>query len=134
MLKFLLDTNIVIYVIKKRPLEVLDLFNKNVDRMAISSITLSELMYGAEKSQNVNKNLEVIEDFVSHLVVLPYETGASRHYGEIQAELEKKGQVIGVNDMHIAAHARSLGMTLVTNNLKEFKRIPNLALENWVKK
>ena len=134
MLKFLLDTNIVIYVIKKRPLEVLDLFNKNVDRMAISSITLSELMYGAEKSQNVNKNLEVIEDFVSHLVVLPYETGASRHYGEIQAELEKKGQVIGVNDMHIAAHARSLGMTLVTNNLKEFKRIPNLALENWVRK
>jgi tRNA(fMet)-specific endonuclease VapC len=132
MIKFLLDTNIVIYVLKKRPLEVLKIFNANASRMAISSITLSELIYGAEKSANIAKNLEAIEDFVSHLEVLPYDARASQHYGQIKAALEKKGKIIGENDIHIAAHAISQGLILVTNNLKEFKRVPNLALENWV--
>jgi tRNA(fMet)-specific endonuclease VapC len=132
MIKFLLDTNIVIYVLKKRPLEVLKIFNANASRMAISSITLSELIYGAEKSTNIAKNLEAIEDFVSHLEVLPYDARASQHYGQIKAALEKKGKIIGENDIHIAAHAISQGLILVTNNLKEFKRVPNLALENWV--
>ena len=132
MLKYLLDTNIVIYVLKRRPKEVLEIFNTNASRMAISSITLSELIYGAEKSPNVDKNLEAIEEFVSHLEVLPYDAKASQHYGQIKASLEKRGEIIGENDIHIAAHAISQGLILVTNNLREFKRVPNLALENWV--
>jgi tRNA(fMet)-specific endonuclease VapC len=132
MLKYLLDTNIVIYVLKRRPKEVLEIFNTNASRMAISSITLSELIYGAEKSANVDKNLEAIEEFISHLEVLPYEAKASQHYGQIKAALEKRGEIIGENDIHIAAHTISQGLILVTNNLREFKRVPNLALENWV--
>jgi tRNA(fMet)-specific endonuclease VapC len=132
MLKYLLDTNIVIYVLKRRPKEVLDIFNANASRMAISSITLSELIYGAEKSLNTDKNLEAVEEFVSHLEVLPYDAKASQHYGQIKAALEKKGQIIGENDIHIAAHAISHGLILVSNNIREFKRVPNLALENWV--
>jgi len=132
MIKYLLDTNIVIYVLKRRPIEVLEAFNKNVNRMAISSITLSELMYGAEKSIHIDKNLEAVEDFVSHLDVLSYDAKASQHYGQIKSGLEKRGELIGENDIHIAAHAISQGLILVTNNLKEFKRVPNLALENWV--
>ena len=132
MLKYLLDTNIVIYVLKRRPKEVLAMFNANASRMAISSITLSELFYGAEKSLNTDKNLEAVEEFVSHLDVLPYDAKASQHYGQIKAELEKKGQIIGENDIHIAAHATSHGLILVSNNVREFKRVPNLVLENWV--
>lgn len=132
MLKYLLDTNIVIYVLKRRPIEVLEIFNANANRMAISSITLSELIYGAEKSPNVDKNLEAVEDFISHLEVLPYEAKASQHYGQIKAVLEKKGEIIGENDIHIAAHAISQGLILVTNNVREFQRVPNLAVENWV--
>jgi tRNA(fMet)-specific endonuclease VapC len=132
MLTYLLDTNIVIYVLKRRPIKVLEIFNRNASRMAISSITLSELMYGAEKSIHFDKNLEAIEEFVSHLEVLPYDSKASQHYGKIKAKLEKKGQIIGENDLHIAAHAISQGLILVTNNLKEFKRVPQLGLENWV--
>ena len=132
MIKYLLDTNIVIYVLKRRPTEVLEIFNKNANRMAISSITLSELIYGAEKSQNVDKNLEAIEEFISHLDVLSYDAKASQHYGQIKAALEKQGEIIGENDIHIAAHAISQGLILVSNNLKEFRRVPNLALENWV--
>jgi tRNA(fMet)-specific endonuclease VapC len=132
MLKYLLDTNIVIYVLKRRPKEVLEIFNTNASRMAISSITLSELIYGAEKSANVDKNLEAIEEFISHLEVLPYNAKASQHYGQIKAALEKRGEIIGENDIHIAAHTISQGLILVTNNLREFKRVPNLALENWI--
>jgi tRNA(fMet)-specific endonuclease VapC len=132
MLKYLLDTNIVIYVLKRRPIEVLDIFNKNVNRMAISAITLSELIYGAEKSLRVEKNLAAIDDFVSHLDVLPYDEKASYQYGQIKSFLEKKGNLIGENHIHIAAHAISLGLILVTNNLKEFERVPKLALDNWV--
>lgn len=132
MLKFLLDTNIVIYVIKRRPVEVLGLFNENAGRMAISSITLSELLHGAEKSTRVAQNLAVVEDFASRLDVLPYTARASQHYGAIRAALERAGRPIGVNDLHIAAHARSEGLTLVTNNLGEFERVPGLLTENWI--
>ena len=132
MLRYLLDTNIVIYTFKRRPIEVLDVFNKNADRMAISSITLSELYYGAEKSSNVSTNLSVIEDFCSRLEVLPYGSKASQHYGAIRVTLANAGQPIGVNDVHIAAHARSEGLILVTNNVKEFIRVPALQIENWV--
>lgn len=128
----MLDTNIVIYVLKRRPIQVLDIFNQNTNRMAISSITLSELIYGAEKSQNISKNLESIEDFISHIEVLLYDQKTSQTYGQIKAKLEKNGEIIGENDIHIAAHAISQGLILVTNNLNEFRRVPNLSLENWV--
>lgn len=132
MLKYLLDTNIVIYVIKLRPIEVMGIFNENAGRMAISAITLSELFYGAEKSAKVAQNLAVVEEFSSLLEVLPYTAKASQHYGAIRSAVEKVGRTIGVNDLHIAAHARSEGLTLVTNNLREFERVPGLMAENWV--
>ncbi|MDD2699615.1 MAG: type II toxin-antitoxin system VapC family toxin [Sideroxydans sp.] len=132
MLKYLLDTNIVIYVIKRRPLEALEIFNRHHGRMAISSITLAELVHGAEKSSDVSRNMAVVEDFVSRLEVLAYDDKAAWQYGNIRATLEKAGQLIGINDLHIAAHARSNGLTLVTNNLREFERVPGLLLENWV--
>jgi tRNA(fMet)-specific endonuclease VapC len=132
MLRYLLDTNIVIYVLKRRPIEVLSTFNANASRMAISSITLAELMHGAEKSSRVSENLATVEDFCSRLEVLPYGAKAALHYGAIRAALEKMGQPIGVNDLHIAGHARSEGLVLVTNNLSEFARVPALAMENWI--
>ena len=132
MLKYLLDTNIVIYVIKRRPVEVLGLFNENAGRMAISAITLAELIHGAEKSTRVAQNLAVVDDFASRLEVVPYTSRSSQHYGAIRAVLERAGRPIGVNDLHIAAHARSEGLTLVTNDLAEFERVPGLLTENWV--
>jgi len=132
MLRYLLDTNIVIYVLKQRPIEVLSAFNAHAARMAISSITVGELLHGAEKSSRLSENLSVIEDFCSRLDVLPYGIKAARHYGAIRASLEKRGQPIGVNDLHIAGHARSEGLVLVTNNVSEFVRVPGLEVENWV--
>jgi len=132
MLRYLLDTNIVIYVLKQRPIEVLATFNVNASRMAISSITLAELFHGAEKSSRVSENMATIEDFCSRLEVVPYGPKAAQHYGVIRAALEKLGQPIGVNDLHIAAHARSEGLVLVTNNTGEFERVPALEVENWV--
>ncbi|MEZ5534481.1 MAG: type II toxin-antitoxin system VapC family toxin [Thiolinea sp.] len=132
MLKYMLDTNIVIYVIKRRPPEVLDTFNRYASQMAISSITLAELMHGVEKSAQPERNLRQVEDFVSRLDVLEYGSGAAAHYGDIRADLERRGTPIGVNDLHIAGHARSEGLTLVTNNLREFERVDGLRLVNWV--
>lgn len=134
MLRYLLDTNIVIYVLKRRPAEVLATFNANANRMAISSITLAELLHGAEKSSHVSANLTAIEDFCSRLEVLPYGAKAAQHYGAIRAHLEKLGHPIGVNDLHIAGHARSEGLVLVTNNMAEFERVPALEMENWVQR
>ena len=132
MLRYLLDTNIVIYVLKRRPVEVLATFNANANRMAMSSITLAELLHGAEKSARVSENLLAIEDFCSRLQVLPYGAKAAQHYGSIRAALEKVGRPIGVNDLHIAGHARSEGLVLVTNNVSEFSRVPAIEVENWV--
>ena len=132
MIRYLLDTNIVIYIIKKRPVEVLQAFNENSGRMAISSITLAELFHGAEKSSRCAENLKVIDDFTSRLEVLPYTPKAAQHYGSIRAALERSGETIGINDLHISAHARSEGLVLVTNNLREFERVPALETENWI--
>lgn len=132
MLKYMLDTNIVIYVIKRRPLDVLNSFNQHAGHLCISTVTLAELIHGVEKSDRVAHNLRQVEDFVSRLEVLTYGTKAANHYGNIRAELERAGTPIGVNDVHIAGHARSEGLILVTNNLKEFSRISGLRLENWV--
>lgn len=132
MIKYMLDTSIVIYVVKRRPIEVLDIFNQAVGMMCISSITEAELVHGAEKSQCREHNLRVVADFVSRLEVLPYDSHAAAHYGDIRATLERQGQPIGVNDVHIAGHARSQGLIVVTNNVKEFERVDGLRLENWI--
>ncbi len=132
MLKYMLDTNIVIYVIKRKPIELLDKFNLHAGQMSISSITLAELFHGAEKSSKPEHNMRQVEDFVSRLEVLEYGTKAAAHYGSIRADLEKKGTPIGVNDLHIAGHARSEGLVLVTNNMREFERVNGLCVENWV--
>ena len=132
MLKFMLDTNIVIYVIKRRPLEILEIFNAHAGQMCISSITLAELLHGVEKSSMISQNMRKIEDFVSRLEVLPYDSSAASHYGDIRANLEKKGTPIGVNDLHIAGHARSEALILVSNNIREFERVEGLRLENWI--
>lgn len=131
MLKYMLDTNIVIYVIKRRPIELLEVFNRHAGQMCISSITLAELLHGVEKSAMPDHNLKQIEDFISRLEVLEYGGKAAAHYGEIRADLERKGTPIGVNDLHIAGHARSEGLTLVSNNLREFERVDALRLVNW---
>lgn len=132
MLKYMLDTNIVIYVIKQRPLELLDTFNLHAGQMSISSITLAELFHGVEKSARPEHNLQVVEDFISRLEILEYGIKAAAHYGGIRANLESSGTIIGVNDLHIAGHARSEGLILVTNNVCEFKRVEALRIENWV--
>lgn len=132
MMRYLLDTNIFIYVMKRRPPEMLQIFNQHTGRMAISSITLAELCHGAEKSSRMADNLRVIDDLTSRLEVLSYSSKAAQHYSSIRVALETQGQTIGVNDLHIAAHARSEGLVLVTNNLREFDRVPALQTENWI--
>jgi tRNA(fMet)-specific endonuclease VapC len=128
----MLDTNIAIYVIKRRPVEALETFNLHAGQLCTSAITVAELMHGVEKSARPESNLRHVEDFVSRLLVLEYGNKAAAHYGDIRADLERKGTTIGVNDLHIAGHARSEGLTLVTNNIKEFERVDGLRLENWV--
>ncbi len=132
MLRYLLDTNICIYVIKRRPESLLGRFNENAAHLAISSITLAELLHGAEMSSMPQRSLAVVEDFCSRLDVQEYGAKAAQHYGQIRADLERRGTPIGVNDIHIAAQARSEGLTLVSNNLREFERVEGLLLENWV--
>ncbi|MGB5987950.1 MAG: tRNA(fMet)-specific endonuclease VapC [Desulfobacterales bacterium] len=132
MLKYMLDTNIVIYVIKRRPPELLEIFNRHAGRMCISSITLAELLHGVEKSAMPDQNLRQVEDFTSRLEVLDYGHKAAAHYGDIRADLERKGTPIGVNDLHLAGHARSEGLTLITHTLDEFERVEGLRLDNWV--
>lgn len=132
MLKYMLDTNIVIYIIKQRPPSALAAFNQHASQLCISTITLAELYHGVEKSLHTAKNLNALEDFTSRLEVLTYAANSAAHYGDIRAQLEKSGQTIGVNDLHIAAHARSQGLILVTNNTKEFERVKGLRVENWV--
>lgn len=131
MLRYLLDTNLVIYVIKRRPLAALQMFNEHAAHMAISSITLAELLHGAEKSNAPARSLAVVEDFYSRLEVLGYGPKAAQHYGSIRAAQKKRGQPIAVNDLRIAAHARSEGLTLVSNNLRDFERVDALQLANW---
>jgi len=132
MLKYLLDTNIAIYVMKRRPMEVLERFNRHAGQLCLSVISQAELIHGAEKSSIPEQNFRTLEDFCSRLTLLDYGQKAAAHYGEIRTDLERKGTPIGVNDLHIAGHARSEGLTLVTNNLKEFERVEGLRLENWV--
>jgi tRNA(fMet)-specific endonuclease VapC len=133
-MKYILDTNICIYIINKKPDEVLRKFELYpVYEFGISSITHAELQYGVEKSKNKNTNQAALDEFLLPLTILPFHgQRLMRCYGEIRASLESKGQTIGPLDMLIAAHALSLDLTIISNNIKEFSRIPTLKSENWV--
>lgn len=133
MIEFLLDTNICIYIIKKKPLSVINkLQSLDVADIGISSITLSELEYGVSKSTQPEKNKLALIKFLAPIQIVLYDDMAAEKYGDIRATLEKSGKIIGPLDMLIAAHALSLGCILVTNNTKEFERIKLLKIENWV--
>ncbi|HVV67896.1 MAG TPA: type II toxin-antitoxin system VapC family toxin [Gammaproteobacteria bacterium] len=131
-MKYMLDTNICIYLIKKQPEQLLNKFKscKSGD-VCISTITLAELMYGVGKGQHSQKNKSALEEFISPLEIMPFDQEATTHYGHIRAWLEKNGTPIGPLDLMIAAHAKSLHTTLVTNNKKEFIRVPKLKIEDW---
>jgi tRNA(fMet)-specific endonuclease VapC len=128
-----LDTDICIYLIKKKPVEVLKRFQEiNVGDISISSITLSELIFGVRKSQYPDKNLKALEKFIISLEVLSYNTKTAYVYGNIKKALESNGTPIGPMDALIAAHAISYKNILITNNEREFNRVPGLKVENWV--
>ena len=134
MIQFILYTNICIYIIKQKPREVFDRFNAlEISQIAISSITMSELSYGVHKSSKPHQNQIALAQFAAPLEILPYSDDASQYYGALRTRLEKQGTPIRALDMLIAAHALSLNCTLVTNNEKEFSRVPKLNIENWVK-
>ncbi|MBV8494631.1 MAG: type II toxin-antitoxin system VapC family toxin [Alphaproteobacteria bacterium] len=130
--RYMLDTNICIYVIRNRPAELRHRFDEALAELCISVITLAELCFGAEKSARPPQNRNAVEAFVARLDVLPFSAQAAAHYGQIRAALERAGRPAGVHDMLIGAHARSESMTLVTNNRREFDRMPGLAVENWI--
>ena len=133
-IRYLLDTNICIYIAKYNPPAVRERFAQHsANEFAISVITLGELRFGAEKSQAKNKALAVIDELTNVVSVeeLPESTGI--HYGDIREQLQKSGQIIGNNDLWLAAHARSQDWVLVTNNESEFLRVEGLTVENWVK-
>ena len=134
MIKYMLDTDISIYIINKRPVEILDTFNENAESLCISAVTLAELLHGAKKSNNPVRALQRVKDFASRLEALDYGEKAAHHYGDIKAGLEQQGAVIGPNDLHIASHARSEGLTLITNNTGEFERVEGLRIDNWMSK
>ena len=132
-MNFLIDTNICIYIMNKRPPEVIHRFkNIEVGQIGISTITVSELNYGASKSNLRKQNFKRLEEFLAPFEIIPYSQSASKYYGEIRSRLENQGNVIGPLDLLIAANALSKNLTLVTNNEKEFKRIKSLKVENWV--
>jgi tRNA(fMet)-specific endonuclease VapC len=131
-MKFMLDTNICVYIINRKPIKILDRFIKtDPSQIGISSITLSELMYGVSKSSKPEQNQMALAQFLAPMEIIPYPDEAAHYYGELRVHLEKRGTPIGSLDMLIAAHALSIDCTLITNNEKEFARIPKLKLENW---
>jgi len=132
-MKYMLDTNICIYLIKQQPRGVIDKFQGIIPgEIAISSVTVAEMMYGVGKSQHKERNKSALESFLAPLEIVDFDFKAAQHYGAIRAYLEKMGIPIGAYDLMIAAHALSLGLILVTNNEREFQRIPDLIVENWV--
>ena len=132
-MKYMLDTNIVIYVIKHKPESVLQKFQSlEPSDFCISSITLAEIEYGISKSSRPDRNRFAFDMFISGIDILSFDDAAASEYGPIRAGLERKGTPIGPNDMLIAAHAKSLGFTIVTNNVREFERFKGLKVDNWV--
>lgn len=132
-LRYLLDTNICIYIAKQKPVSVLNKFEQlKTGSVGMSIITYGELLYGAYKSQSFKKTTDFLEELASLIPPLPLPTDTAKHYGEVRSKLEKQGKPIGNNDLWIASHALAMKLTLVTNNMKEFSRIAKLKLENWV--
>ena len=132
-MKYMLDTNICIYIIKHRPEEVIQKFMEHdPDDICISAITYAELVHGVEKSQAKEKNRVALMVLLSEIQIVPFDDLAAQIYGEIKADLQKKGTPIGLMDTLIAGHAKALNLTLVTNNTKEFARVEGLELEDWV--
>ncbi len=130
---YLLDTNTCIYITKQKPINVINKLKRlQIGSAAMSTINFGELYYGVEKSMHQKKAHAALEALVGIIPVLPIPPEAAKHYGHIRHYLEKKGMVIGNNDLWIAAHCLTLGITLVTNNTKEFQRIPKLRIENWI--
>ncbi|WP_026872166.1 type II toxin-antitoxin system tRNA(fMet)-specific endonuclease VapC [Inquilinus limosus] len=131
--RYLLDTNICIYIRRRRPQEVLTRFEKlKPGEATLSVITYGELLYGVEKSPSRAKAMQVLRELVAYLPVLPLPADVGEAYGAIRADLEVRGEVIGNNDLWIAAHAKAAKLTLVTNNEREFRRIGGLKIQNWV--
>lgn len=131
--RFLLDTNICIYIRRKKPEEALRRFRTlKAGEAGLSVITFGELLYGAEKSAQRTAALELLRELAQALPVMGLPEAAAEAYGTMRAELERKGQMIGNNDLWIAAHAKAAGLTLVTNNEREFRRVRGLKVENWV--
>jgi tRNA(fMet)-specific endonuclease VapC len=134
MIKYMLDTNICIYIIKKKPAHVIERFRQTpISQVGISSITLSELEYGVAKSSKPDQNQFALAQFLAPLEISSYGDEAAQQYGMLRALLEKQGIPIGSLDMLIAAHVLSINCILVTNNEKEFNRVANLKIDNWVK-
>lgn len=132
-LRYLLDTNICIYIAKQKPISVLKKFEQlEVGEVGMSIITYGELLYGVQKSNHLKKSQSVLQELTSLIPPLPMPTNAAKYYGDIRGKLEKQGKPIGNNDLWIAAHALTLGLTLITNNVKEFSRVNHLKIENWV--
>jgi tRNA(fMet)-specific endonuclease VapC len=133
-MRYLLDTNICIYIINEKPIRILRKFERYpVDEFAISSITEAELQYGVAKSTHKDRNQEALDAFLLPLTILPFHgKKVVERYGKIRAFLESKGKMIGPLDTLIAAHALALGLTIVTNNAAEFSRVPDLKCQNWV--
>jgi len=132
-MRYLLDTNICIYLIKKRPRQVLEKFDAySVGEIGVSSITVAELQYGVRKSQRPVKNQQALQQFLLPLVIADFDEQAAIGYGEVRAVLEAQGTPIGPLDTLIAAQAISLDVTLVTNNVREFSRVQGLGFENWL--
>jgi tRNA(fMet)-specific endonuclease VapC len=131
-MNYLLDTSICIYIIRKKPPAVLQrLAAVTVGSVGVSTITAAELAYGVQKSQYTEQNQQALEQFLLPLLIIDFDFQAALTYGAVRADLERNGTPIGAIDTIIGAHALSLGVTLVTNNTKEFQRIPNLLLEDW---
>jgi len=131
--RYLLDTDICIYIKKQEPKKVFEKCTQlTVGEIGMSIVTYGELVYGAHKSHYPEKNLSVAQDLINFIPLLPLPIKAAHYYGEVRASLEKQGKIIGNNDLWIAAHALAMDLILVTNNTREFERVPNLKLENWV--
>jgi tRNA(fMet)-specific endonuclease VapC len=130
---YVLDTDICSYVIKNKPPEARRRMNAvPLDRQAISVVTYAELLYGVKRSSNTKVNRTVVDAFVRHLSILDWSQEAAEHYADVRAHLETAGTPIGAMDLMIAAHARSLDAVLVTNNERHFRKVPGLAVENWL--
>ena len=131
-MKYMLDTNMIAYAINKRPTQVLErLMQHDPEELCVSAITMAELEFGVCKSSRPTQNRLALMAFLSRIRVLPFDADAAREYGDIRQVLSQKGSLIGANDLLIAAHARALGIVLVTNNTREFERVERLTLENW---